>query len=119
MGARYKHDADAQFTLFVEQFAEAKRLLDSDSIARRRMALVAIANLAEMLLSRRIRALYRYAEETSFGPVRLFDRRERAKLNSDFGARVSVAQWAPTDGLLSTILTPVLDALDAAIFRVA
>ena len=72
--------------LFVEQFAEARRLLDSDSTARCRMALVAIDNLAEMLLSRRIRALYRYAEEPSFGSIRLFDRRERAKLNSDFGA---------------------------------
>jgi hypothetical protein len=119
LSARYRYDEDAQFLVFVEQFAEARRLLDPHSIAHLRMALVAFDNLAEVLLARRIRALYRYAEDPLLAPVRRFDHRERTKLNDDFGARVMVAQWEPLEGSpLSHHLESLLDDLDAETFRV-
>lgn len=119
LNARYRHDADAQFLVFVEQFAEARRLLDSKSVPQLRMALVAVDNLAEVLLARRLRFLYRCAEDPLLAPVERFDQRERMKLNSDFGSRVMVGCWAPPEGSpLSSHVVPLLDGLDAEIFRV-
>jgi hypothetical protein len=50
LGSRYGRDDHAQFVLFVEQFAGARELLIEPSLSKQRMALVAVDNLAELVL---------------------------------------------------------------------
>jgi hypothetical protein len=52
LNERYEYDSEAQFLVFVEQYAEAAALAGSDEISKQRMALVAADNLAELLLHR-------------------------------------------------------------------
>lgn len=117
LNTRYRHDSDAQFVLFVDQLAEVRELLLSDTTPKHRMALVALDNLAEVVLHRHKRSIQRLAEAD--WPLRSprLSRSDVRELNSDFGARVRLGRRGGEDGLSESILRPVLDEVDDALFR--
>lgn len=117
LSARYEHDADAQFLLIVEQLTEVRTLLLSDEVSKLRMALVALDNLAEVVLHRHKQQAHRIAQEGWTYDVPRLDARELRRFQSDFGARVRLARRGGEDYLSQRVLRPLLDDLDEAIFR--
>jgi hypothetical protein len=117
LGARYEHDEDAQFFLVVEQLAEIRALVRSDEVAKLRMALVAIDNLAEVLLHRQKRIAQRIANEGWTHRVPRLGAKELRRFSADFGARVQFARRGGGDYLSDRVLRPLLDDLDDAIVR--
>jgi hypothetical protein len=92
LNARYGRDGNAQFLLFVEQFAEIRPLLLADSVAKQRLALVAIDNLAEVVLVRHLQSidLLIAGERRALGP-RLTEK-DREKFRSQFSYRVAIGK---------------------------
>jgi len=117
LNMRYQHDSDAQFLLFVDQLAGVRDLLLADAITKHRMALVAIDNLAEVVLHRHKQRIQRFAEEGWRHRLPRLSRSDVRELNSDFGARVRLGRRGGEDGLTESVLRPVLDRVDDALFR--
>src|SRR4051794_37299618 len=115
LGARYHRDEDAQFLLFVEQLHEARSLVDTEDVAKIRMALVAVDNLAEVLLHRHKRRVLRLGGDWH-GRVPRLSSRDLDRFKKEFGTRVSLACRGTEDALLQRSLRPLLDARDEAIF---
>src|SRR4051812_28661839 len=119
LNRRYRHDDRAQFLLFIEQMNEACQLLLEDHLGKQRLGLIAVDNLAEMLLYRqqqriaRLRSTHWDAQIPRLGAKRL------RKLRSDFKARVRLAQEEIADPLVGSVFVPLLDQLDADVFRTA
>jgi hypothetical protein len=78
---------------------------------------VAVDNLAEVLLARHLRRL----DETAQQPVRIvlprLDAQKRHRFRSDFGYRVEVGLQGASHGWAAPYMPPLLDTLDAVIFR--
>lgn len=105
------------FCLFVEQLEEAVQLLRSGRLAGKRMALVALDNLAEMLLHDFTEQVFLVSDETAWLPGPRFSQEKRRKLSMDFHRKVSLASRPNADSGMYP--QPLLDELDASIFRVA
>ena len=117
VGTRYERDEDAQFFLVVEQLVEIRSLVLSDDVAKLRMALVAIDNLAEVLLHRQKRIAQRIANEGWTYRVPRLGAKELRRFSADFGARVQFSRRGGEDYLSKNVLRPLLDVLDDAIVR--
>lgn len=118
LNARYGHDETAQFMLFIEQLVEVRALLLDESLTKQRLALVAIDNLAEVVLVRHLRIIDRLAERNRRALVPRLTTAQRRRFRSDFNYRVRIAVQGAGDELHSSILGPIVDELDAAVFRV-
>jgi hypothetical protein len=106
------------FCLFVEQLDEAATLLKSGRLARQRMALVALDNLAETLLHDFAElSFFRSDEVAGVFPGPLFSQQRRRKIDFEFRRRVTLASQ-PQSGM-GLHPQPILDDLDASILRVA
>jgi hypothetical protein len=119
LGGRCERDSEAQFLLFVEQFAEAIELTTSGVVSKQRMALVAADNLAELLLHRHKRRVLLLAFEGNDLDVPRLDRSDLHDFQRDFGARVNLAGKGGGEGMAGHMLARLLDERDEAIFRVA
>jgi hypothetical protein len=119
LNGRYQHDEHAQFILFVEQFAEIRDLIMSGQVTKQRMALVALDNLAEVLLHRHKRLVLSFAEAGSQHRVPRLSNSDLRRLSADFGARVTLARGGSCDPLFGGLVRPILDDLDEAVFRSA
>lgn len=117
LNARYRHRDDAQFLLVADQLVEVRELLLSGTLAKLRLGLVAVDNLAEVLLARHLGRL----DGTAQQPVRIvlprLDAQKRRRFRSDFGYRVGVGLQGATHGWAAPYMPPLLDKRDAAIFR--
>lgn len=105
-----------EYVAFLEELQHAADLLASGGIAQERMALAIVDSLAERLL-------YRHAQRCfSAGDAKIgimtdpFPASRRAKILGDFRKRV---QLALTDEEFFVLIDPLLDELDAEIFRLA
>ena len=113
-----RRDEIQTFCLFIEQLEEAVALLRTGRVARQRMALVALDNLAEMLLHDFAELMFFRSDEVAgILPGPLFSQKKRRKIDFDFGRRVTLASQ-PKSGM-GLYPDPILDDLDASIFRVA
>lgn len=118
LGARYRHDSHAQFVLFVDQLAVARGLLVSEELSKHRMALVAIDNLAELVLFRHKRRLSEAAQESWRDVEPRLDINDEQRFRTRFTVRVEMGRRGAGPGMLESVYTPVLDELDAGLFRV-
>ena len=118
LGARYRRDNHAQFVLFVEQLAVARELLMAGELSKHRMALVAVDNLAELVLYRHKRRLSEAAQESWRDVEPRLDSKDEQRFRTSFNVRVEVGRKGAGPGMLQSVYTPVLDGLDAGLFRV-
>jgi hypothetical protein len=110
----------SRFELFAEQLVLAAELVRGGGSARERLALVAIDNLAEVVLYRHMQFAFGASEDMGGRlAVRRFGQRERDRLRQDFDRRVTLALSEPQGIGAFAFPRPVLDEHDAAIFRVA
>ncbi len=110
----------SRLELFTEQLDLAAQLVRAGGLARDRMALVAIDNLAEVLLYRHMQFTFDAGEQMGGRlAVRRYDQRERDRLRRDFDRRVTLAQTEPKGLFTFAFPKPLLDQVDAATFRVA
>jgi hypothetical protein len=114
---RDQYGSDAQFLLFVDQLAEVRDLLLSENVTKHRMALVAIDNLAEIVLHRHKRHIQKLAEETRRHRIPRVSQSDEVELNASFEARVRLGRQGGEDTLIERLLRPLLDELDDALFR--
>jgi hypothetical protein len=106
--------------LFAEQLDLIAELMRAGGLARGRMALVALDNLAEVLLYRHLQSAFGASEEMGGRlAVRRYDQRERDRLRRDFDRRVTFAMTDQTGLMGFAYPRPLLDHADATIFRVA
>ena len=110
------NDDPGEFTAFLAELRHAADLLREGGIAQERMALAIVDSLAERLL-------YYHAQRCfSAGDARIgiltvpFPADRRAKILGDFRKRV---QLALTNEEFFILVSPMLDELDAEIFRLA
>jgi hypothetical protein len=114
---RDQYGSDAQFLLFVDQLAEVRNLLLSENVTKYRMALVAVDNLAEIVLHRHKRHTQKLAEETRRHRIPRISQSDAVELNASFDARVRLGRQGGEDSLVERLLRPILDELDDALFR--
>lgn len=119
LSQRYRHDTRAQFLLFVEQMDEARQLLFGKQLAKQRLGLIAIDNLAEMLLYRHQQQIAQLRRHHGDGQIPRLSKQLLGKLRTEFRARVGLAQKEIADPLLASVFVPILDQLDADVFRTA
>ncbi|MFI4991436.1 MAG: hypothetical protein ACHQHO_11055 [Solirubrobacterales bacterium] len=110
----------SRLELFAEQLDLAAQLVRAGGLARDRMALVAIDNLAEVLLYRHVQFTFDASEQMGGRlAVRRYDQRERDRLRRDFDRRITLAQTELTGPFVFAFPKPLLDQADAVTFRVA
>ncbi len=114
---RDQYGSDAQFLLFVDQLAEVRELLLSEDVTKQRMALVAVDNLAEIVLHRHKRHIQKLAEETKHHRIPRVSQSDAVELSAHFEARVRLGRKGGEDPFIDRLLRPVLDELDDALFR--
>jgi hypothetical protein len=113
---RSMNEDPGEYTAFLAELQHAADLLKEGGIAQERMALAIVDSLAERLL-------YHHAQRCfSAGDARIgiltdpFPADRRAKILGDFRKRV---QLALTQEKFFILVSPMLDELDAEIFRLA
>lgn len=115
-----RHGDDIErFRVSVDQLQEGVRLLEAGGTARQRMALVAFDTLAEGLLFRHLDRLFLISDEPYRGKHRTFPATERRRARERFKKRVALANEQFEGVWPFHYPEPILDALDAAVFRVA
>jgi hypothetical protein len=119
LSRRYRHDERAQFLFFVEQMAEARQLLLHGAVSRQRIGLVVVDNLAEILLHRQKRWIARLRRHHGDARIPRLDKEQLRELRGDFRARVALAMKGAEGTVVTRVLEPILDRLDADIFRTA
>jgi hypothetical protein len=105
-----------EFKEFVEEFEHAAHLLQADSHAKHRIALVILDSLAERMLVAHARTQFRASEELWFFVEKQVTREERARILRDFNAKVNLAL---KESETLDRPRPLLEAVDAEVFRVA
>jgi hypothetical protein len=106
--------------LFAQQLMLASELVRAGGLARERMALVAVDNLAEIVLYRHVESTYAASEDWGGRlAVRRYDQVERNRLRRDFDRRVALAMTRQDGVGAFAYPKPVLNEYDATIFRVA
>jgi hypothetical protein len=108
-----------RFLLFVEQLEQAIVLLESGRIARQRMALVALDNLAEGLVFRHLEKVFLASDEPTWVEHREFPAKERLEAHRSFSKRVELAAEELESVMPVYFPERILDAHDAVVFRVA
>lgn len=110
-------DADSgEFTAFVTELRHASELLASGGIANERMALAVVDSLAERLLYHHAQRCFSAADARIGILTDPFPASRRNQILGDFRKRV---QLALTDEEFFVFINPLLDQLDAEIFRLA
>lgn len=110
-------DADSdEFTAFVAELRHASELLASGGIANERMALAVVDSLAERLLYHHAQRCFSAADARIGILTDPFPASRRDQILGDFRKRV---QLALTDNEFFIFVSPLLDQLDAEIFRLA
>lgn len=108
-----------RFLLFIEQLEQAIVLLESGRIARQRMALVALDNLAEGLIFHHLQTVFLASDEPTWVKHREFPAKERREAQRLFNKRVELAAEKLESVMPVYFPERILDAHDAVVFRVA
>ena len=105
-----------EYVAYVEEFEHAAERLLHGGPAAERMALVIVDSLAERLLYQHSERCFRASEAPIAAFTDPFPAARRQQTLDDFRRRVQLAQ---TDEKFFVFIDPILDELDAEIFRVA
>lgn len=116
---RASGDIADRFLLFVEQLEQAILLLDSGRIARQRMAVVTLDNLAEGLIFHHLQNVFLASDEPTWVKHREFPAKERREAHRSFNKRVELAAEQFESVMPVYFPDRILDAHDAVVFRVA
>jgi hypothetical protein len=116
LARRYELDEVAQLVLIVDQLDVCRSLLEEDTIASSRAAIVLLDHHAEILLLRHSESVFAHGD--GHGPFRgrTFVSAERDEIRSKFRAKLQVAAGA---GALGRDVKPILDADRVAALRLA
>jgi hypothetical protein len=85
------YDAIDRFVTFVEQLDVAADLVQADTLPKARMALVAVDNLADLLLHRHAEHVFSASERSWCHEHRRFTRVERERILGDFRSSLKIA----------------------------
>jgi hypothetical protein len=85
------YDAIDRFVTFVEQLDVAADLVGADTLPKARMALVAVDNLANLLLHRHAERVFAASERSWWHEHRRFTRVERQRILNDFRDLLKIA----------------------------
>lgn len=104
--------------VFAQMLEAAMQLLAAETLAKDRLALIAVDNLADLLLHRHADRVFDSGEGSWAFPRRQFSRRERHRIRKNFAAMLRLAQ-ARADAPWGRDVDPILSEDDAKIVRVA
>jgi len=85
------YDAIDRFVTFAEQLDVAADLVQADTLPKARMALVAVDNLADLLLHRHAERVFAASERSWWHEHRRFTRVERQRILNDFRSLLKIA----------------------------
>lgn len=105
-----------EYVAYVEELEHAAELLLHGGLAEERMALVIIDSLAERLLYQHAEQCFRASDAPIAASTDPFPAARRQQTLGDFRRRVQLAQ---TDEKFFLFIDPILNELDAEIFRIA
>lgn len=94
-------------------------MLLAGTIAKSRMAIILLDNLASILLLEHVRSVFSGSETFSWHWEHRFGAREQAKIQQDFSRQVTIASLHDEARPPWPAPSPLLDENDAAIFRIA
>jgi hypothetical protein len=107
-----------QAVLIGEQLEIALELASVNNVAKARLALVAVDNLAELLLTRHARRVFASSEGSWMFRRRQFSSRERKSIIKRFEQRLDLAK-VDTDAPHGRDVPAILSSSDVAIFKIA
>lgn len=105
-----------EYVAFIEELEHGAALLLNSGLAEQRMGLVIVDSLAERLIYQHAERCFRASEAPIAAFTDPFPATRRQQTLDDFRRRVQLAQ---TDEEFFVFIDPILDDLDAEIFRVA
>jgi hypothetical protein len=110
------YDAIERFVTFAEQLDVAADLVRADTLPKARMALVAVDNLADLLLHRHAERVFAAGERSWWHEHRRFTRVERDRIHKDFRSLLKIAgqSWEMAWERLDVVVT----AADSPVIRV-
>jgi hypothetical protein len=114
----HAYDDVDRVLVFAEQLGVAADLLASESLAKTRMALVAVDNLADLLLHRHADRVFASGEGSWWYRRKRYTQQERREIRQDFNRQVTLATRradAPWGGAVE----PIIPEPETAIWRVA
>jgi hypothetical protein len=85
------YDAIDRFVTFAEQLDVAADLVQADTLPKARMALVAVDNLADLLLHRHAERVFAASERSWWHDHKRFTRVERERIHKDFRSLLKIA----------------------------
>jgi len=109
-------DTPGEYIEFIEELEHASGLLLAERRAKERMALVILDSLAERLLYQHAQRCFSASEAPIALFTRPFPQTRRREILDDFNSKV---QLGLADERFFIFIDPLLDELDAEIFRVA
>lgn len=112
------YDTIGRSLLVGEQLALALELVDADSLPKARLALVAVDNLADLLLHRHAERVFESSEGSHLFPRKQYSNDERERIRASFDRMARLAQ-KQTDAPWGRSVEAILDQADAAVFKVA
>src|SRR4051812_1422288 len=86
------YDDAERFLVFCEQLEVAAELLETRTLARARAALVAVDNLADLLLHAHAERVFASGEGSAWMERKRWSARERKRIRGDFNKLVSIAE---------------------------
>ncbi len=108
------YDAIDRFVTFAEQLDVAADLVQADTLPKARMALVAVDNLADLLLHRHAERVFAASERSWWHEHRRFTRVERERILGDFRSLLKIAgqnwdmAWEQIDAVVAAEDSPIL-----------
>ncbi len=112
------YDAIEPVIVFGEQLEIAMELVAAGTLAKGRLALVAVDNLADVLLHRHAERAFDRTEGSWWYRRRKYANNERERIRKSFARILKLAQ-SRADAPFGRHVDPILSASDAATFRVA
>jgi hypothetical protein len=108
------YDAIDRFVTFAEQLDVAADLVQADTLPKARMALVAVDNLADLLLHRHAERVFAASERSWWHEHKRFTRVERERIHKDFRSLLKIAgqswdmAWHRIDVVVAAEDSPIL-----------
>jgi hypothetical protein len=111
-------DSVDRFFFFVEQLLLSVEMLQSDRLAQQRLTLVAVDNLAEVLLSEHAERWFYQSDEATWMEMPTFTTKERRAITRQFEKRVDLALREADGRLAYRFPKPLVNEFDGIVMKV-